>query len=67
MTLFFDIETAYLIDKKKCFKCTAWRKNEVKITHIHIANQQSNDSQMNGFYVDKKIENINTERVELET
>lgn len=67
MTLFFDIETAYLIDRNAL--CTAWRKNEVKITHIHIANQQSNDSQMNGFYVDEDRKQThvftNTERVEI--
>ena len=51
MLLFFDIDTTYLIDKN--YKCTAWRKNEIRVTHIHISNQQSNDSQMNGFFINK--------------
>lgn len=67
MLLFFDIDTAYLIDRN--YQCTAWRPNEIKITHIHIANQQSNDSQMNGYYVDsdRKQTHVfaNTDRVEI--
>lgn len=51
LQLFFDVDTSYLIDKN-C-KCTAWRKNEVKITHVHVSNQQSSDSQMNGQYIDE--------------
>ena len=51
MLLFFDIDTTYLIDKN--YKCTAWRKNEIRVTHIHISNQQSSDSQMNGFFINK--------------
>lgn len=49
--LFFDIDTAYLIDKNAL--CTSWKKNEVKITHIHVANQSGGDSQLNGQYTDK--------------
>lgn len=49
--LFFDIDTAYLIDRNAL--CTSWRKNEVKITHIHVANQSGGDSQLNGQYTDK--------------
>lgn len=67
MLLFFDIDTVFLIDKN--YKCTAWRKNEVKITHIHVANQQSNDSQMNGYFTnkDRKQTHVfaNTDRVEI--
>lgn len=49
--LFFDIDTAYLIDRNAL--CTSWKKNEVKITHIHVANQRGGDSQLNGQYTDK--------------
>lgn len=67
MLLFFDIDTTYLIDKN--YKCTAWRKNEVRITHIHIANQQSNDSQLNGYFInkDRKQTHVfaNTDRVQI--
>ena len=67
MLLFFDIDTTFLIDKN--YKCTAWRKNEVRITHIHVANQQSNDSQMNGYFInkDRKQTHVfaNTDRVEI--
>ena len=67
MLLFFDIDTTYLIDKN--YKCTAWRKNEIRITHIHVANQQSNDSQLNGYYEnkDRKQTHVfaNTDRVQV--
>jgi hypothetical protein len=67
MTLFFDIDTAYLIDKN--YKCTSWRKNEVRITHIHVANQEGNDSQLNGYFInkDRKQTHVfaNTDRVKL--
>lgn len=67
MLLFFDIDTAFLIDKN--YQCTAWRKNEVKITHIHVANQQSNDSQMNGYFInkDRKQTHVfaNTDRIQI--
>lgn len=49
--LFFDIDTAYLIDRNAL--CTSWKKNEVKITHIHVSNQRGGDSQLNGQYTDK--------------
>ena len=29
--IFFDVDTAYFIDKSS--KCTSWRKNEVRVTH----------------------------------
>ena len=51
MLLFFDIDTTYLIDKN--YQCTSWRSNEVRVTHIHIANQESSDSQLNGYYINK--------------
>ena len=51
MMLFFDIDCAYLIDKN-CY-CTSWRKNEIRITHIHVANQKSSDSQLNGQFINK--------------
>jgi hypothetical protein len=50
--LFFDIDNAYLIDKNS--KCTSWRPNEVRITHIHVSNNKENDSQLNGQYTDKE-------------
>ena len=52
MLLFFDIDNAYLIDKNS--KCTSWRPNEVRITHIHVTNNKENDSQLNGQYTDKE-------------
>ena len=67
MLLFFDIDTTFLIDKN--YKCTAWRTNEIKITHIHVANQQSNDSQLNGYFInkDRKQTHVfaNTDRVQI--
>lgn len=67
MLLFFDIDTTYLIDMN--YECTAWKKNEVRITHIHIANKQSNDSQLNGYYIDKDRKQThvfaNTDRLEI--
>lgn len=49
--LYFDINNAYLIDKST--KCTSWRKNEVRVTHIHVANQKSGNSQLVGQYISK--------------
>ena len=67
MLLFFDVDTAYLIDKNS--KCTSWRKNEVRITHIHISDQESSDSQMNGQFIDKDRKQThvfcNTERIDI--
>ena len=67
MTLFFDVDTTYLIDRN--YKCTAWRKNEIKITHVHVANKQSNDSQLNGYFInkDRKQTHVfaNTDRLEV--
>jgi len=67
MLLFYDVDTAYLIDKN--YKCTAWRKNEVCITHLHISDQESSDSQMNGQFIDKDRKQThvfcNTERVDI--
>lgn len=51
MLLYFDLDVAYMIDKNSF--CTSWRKNEVRITHIHIANQKSSDSQLNGQFTNK--------------
>lgn len=51
MLLFFDIDTAYFIDNNS--KCTAWRKNEVRMTHIHISDDESFTSQLTGVYVDE--------------
>lgn len=66
MLLFFDIDTAYIIDMN--YQCTAWRKNEIKITHVHVANQQSGDSQLNGYFInkDRKQTHVfaNTDRVQ---
>lgn len=65
--LFFDIDTAYFIDKSS--KCTAWRKNEVRVTHMHVSNKQGIDSQITGVYVDKdrKSSHIfaNTDRIKI--
>lgn len=67
MLLFFDITTAYLLDKN--YECTAWRKNEVRVTHIHITDQESENSQLNGYYVnkDRKQTHVftNTNRVKI--
>ena len=51
MLLFFDVDLTFLIDKN--YKCTSWKKNEIRVTHIHVANLESGDSQLNGYYVDK--------------
>lgn len=51
LLLFFDIDTAYFIDNSS--KCTAWRKNEVRMTHMHVSNKQTPVSQMSGVYIDK--------------
>ena len=51
MLLFFDIDNAYLIDRNA--RCTSWRPNEVRITHIHVVNSANADSQLNGQYTDK--------------
>ena len=67
MQLFFDVDLAFLIDKN--YKCTSWRKNEVRITHLHVANMESGDSQLNGYYVDKDRKQthvfINTGRIQI--
>ena len=67
MLLFFDLDCAYLIDKNTF--CTSWRKNEVRVTHIHISNQKNADSQMSGQFTnnDRKQTHIfaHTERVEV--
>lgn len=65
--LFFDIDCAYFIDKNAL--CTSWRPNEVKTTHIHISNQKSGDSELNGQFVskDRKQNHVfaNTNRVDI--
>lgn len=65
--LYFDIDNAYLIDKNS--KCTSWRKNEVRVTHIHVANHSGSDSQLNGQFTNKDRKQTHvfthTERVEI--
>lgn len=65
--LFFDLDCAYLIDKNTY--CTSWRKNEIRVTHIHVSNQKNSDSQMSGQFSnkDRKQTHIfaHTERVEV--
>ena len=65
--LFFDVDCAYLIDKNA--KCTSWRPNEVKITHIHVSNQKNGDSELNGQFIskDRKINHVftNTNRIDM--
>ena len=67
LVLFFDIDTAYFIDNSS--RCSAWRKNEVRMTHMHISNQKNVDSQLTGVYIDndRKSAHIfaNTERVKI--
>jgi hypothetical protein len=67
LTLFFDTDCLYFIDKNA--KCTSWRPNEVKTTHIHISNQKSGDSELNGQYIskDRKQNHVfaNTNRVDM--
>lgn len=67
LMMFFDIDTAYFIDNNS--RCTAWRKNEVRVTHMHVSNKQNNDSELIGIYVDKdrKSSHIfaNTDRIKL--
>ena len=67
MLLYFDIDNAYLIDKNS--KCTSWRKNEVRVTHIHVSNSLGSDSQLNGQYTDKERKQTHlfthTERTEI--
>lgn len=67
MLLFFDIDCAYLIDKNAL--CTSWRKNEVRVTHIHVANQKNSDSQLNGQFINKDRKQTHvfahTERVQM--
>ena len=67
MLLYFDIDCAYMIDKNS--KCTAWRKNEVQVTHIHVSNQKNADSQMNGQMInaDRKVTHLfaHTNRLEM--
>lgn len=67
MCLFFDLDCAYLVDKNS--KCTSWRKNEVQITHIHVANKRHSDAQLNGQYINKDRKQTHvfthTERLEV--
>lgn len=67
MLLYFDIDCAYMIDKNS--KCTAWRRNEVQVTHIHVSNQKNADSQMNGQMInaDRKVTHLfaHTNRLEM--
>ena len=67
MLLFFDIDCAYLIDKNAL--CTSWRRNEVRVTHIHVANQKNSDSQLNGQFINKDRKQTHvfahTERVQM--
>ena len=67
MCLFFDLDCAYLVDKNS--KCTSWRKNEIRITHIHVANQRNSDSQLNGQFINKDRKQVHTfthtERIEI--
>lgn len=67
MLLFFDLDCAYLVDKNTY--CTSWRKNEIRVTHIHVSNQKNSDSQMSGQFSnkDRKQTHIfaHTERVEV--
>lgn len=51
MTLFFDIDTAYLLNRLATY--TAWRKNEVRTTHIHVFDSKSNDGNMTGVFTDR--------------
>lgn len=51
LLLFFDVDTAYFIDKSS--KCTSWRKNEVRITHLHVSDDESFKSKITGEFVDK--------------
>lgn len=60
LLLFFDVNNSYFIDKNS--KCTCWRKNEVRITHMHVANDDEYDGQLTGMYtdVDRKSNHIFT-------
>ena len=51
LLLFFDVDTAYFIDKSS--KCTSWRKNEVRITHLHVSDDENFKGKLTGQYIDK--------------
>lgn len=67
LLLYFDLDNAYFIDNSS--KCTAWRRNEVRMTHMHISNQKNASSQLTGMYTnkDRKSYHIfaNTDRIEI--
>ena len=67
LLVFFDLDVAYFIDKN--YKCTAWRNNEVQMTHMHISNQNNASSQLNGMFTnkDRKSHHIfaNTDRISI--
>ena len=65
LLLFFDIDTAYFIDKNS--KCSCWRKNEIRITHMHVSNEYDYDSQITGLYtdVDRKSTHVFTSNSKL--
>lgn len=67
LLLYFDLDNAYFIDNSS--KCTAWRRNEVRMTHMHISNQKNASSQLTGMYTnkDRKSNHIfaNTDRIEI--
>lgn len=51
LLLYFDIDIAYFIDKSS--KCSSWRKNEVRITHLHVSDEDNYKSRLTGIFVDK--------------
>lgn len=51
LLMYFDIDVAYFIDKSS--KCSSWRKNEVRITHLHISDEENYKSRLTGSYTDK--------------
>lgn len=67
LLLYFDLDTAYFIDNSA--KCTAWRKNEVRVTHMHISNQKNSSSQLTGMYMNSERKSYhifaNTDRIEI--
>lgn len=67
LLLYFDLDNAYFIDNSS--KCTAWRRNEVRMTHMHISNQKNASSQLTGMFTnkDRKSNHIfaNTDRIEI--
>lgn len=67
LLLYFDLDNAYFIDNSS--KCTAWRRNEVRMTHMHISNQKNASSQLTGMFTnkDRKSYHIfaNTDRIEI--